>query len=296
MAADGFVWKAYQYTPSLVAAIIFLVLFTIVTAFGFYQFVSALCQPHSTRSEKRQICSAIPFLLGGIFELVGYIGRALNHNKPNELGPYIMQSILLLVAPALFAATIYMTLGRVIRNIECEKYSLIPLKWLTKTFVIGDIISFLMQASGGGLMASPTLSGIKTGENVIVGGLFVQIVFFGFFIIVELLFHTRVSKNPSLTALSTKKLPSKFRNWNSILITLLICSVFIFIRSIIRVVEFLQGNDGYIISNEYFLYVFDALLMFLTMVIFLSQDIGSFYVNFKLVKNENLDEKHNLNC
>lgn len=83
-------------------------------------------------------------------ELIGYIGRAASAEQtPNwTLGPYIVQSILLLIAPALFAASIYMGLGRIILLVDGEDRSLVKKKWLTKLFVIGDILSFQVQASG----------------------------------------------------------------------------------------------------------------------------------------------------
>ena len=81
-------------------------------------------------------------------ETVGFIGRYLSHNDIWALGPFIMQSLLILVAPALFAASIYIILGRVILMVDGERYSLIRQKWLTKTFVAGDILSFMMQGSG----------------------------------------------------------------------------------------------------------------------------------------------------
>lgn len=40
------------------------------------------------------------------------------------------------------------------------------------------------------------------------------------------------------------------------------------VRSIFRVVEYLQGFNGYILKHEAFLYIFDASLMLLVMVIF----------------------------
>ena len=53
-----------------------------------------------------------------------------------------------MIAPALFAATIYMELGRIIALCDGEHHSLIKLRWLTKIFVAGDVLSFLMQAGG----------------------------------------------------------------------------------------------------------------------------------------------------
>lgn len=59
-----------------------------------------------------------------------------------------MQSVLILIAPALMAASIYMILGRIILLTEGEKYALIKRRWLTKLFVSGDVLSLLMQSSG----------------------------------------------------------------------------------------------------------------------------------------------------
>lgn len=69
--------------------------------------------------------------------------------SPNwSIGPYVIQSTLLLVAPALFAASIYMELGRIIMMVKGERFALIRVNWTTKIFVAGDVLSFLMQASG----------------------------------------------------------------------------------------------------------------------------------------------------
>jgi len=59
-----------------------------------------------------------------------------------------MQSVLLLVAPALFAASIYMELGRIVLMVDGERSLFIRRTWLTKLFVAGDVLSFLMQSSG----------------------------------------------------------------------------------------------------------------------------------------------------
>lgn len=89
-------------------------------------------------------------------ELVGYIGRAMSSKQSPDwtIGPYVMQSTLLLIAPALFAASIYMELGRIIIMVKGEQFSLIRVNWMTKIFVTGDVLSFLMQASG--MVSSPS--------------------------------------------------------------------------------------------------------------------------------------------
>lgn len=79
---------------------------------------------------------------------MGFIGRVLSHKDLWALGPFIMQSLLILVAPALFAASIYIILGRIILLVDGERYSLVRQKWLTKIFVTGDVFSFLLQGAG----------------------------------------------------------------------------------------------------------------------------------------------------
>ncbi|KAJ4320133.1 hypothetical protein N0V84_006020 [Fusarium piperis] len=77
-------------------------------------------------------------------KVVGYAARCKSGTQSHDwtLGPFIMQATLLLVAPALFAATIYMELGWIIDMVYGEGHVMIPLRWLTKIFVIGDVFSF----------------------------------------------------------------------------------------------------------------------------------------------------------
>lgn len=49
-----------------------------------------------------------------------------------------------------------------------------------------------------------------------------------------------------------------------------VTSCLIMIRSLFRVVEYLQGFNGYILEHEAFLYIFDALLMFSVMAVFIA--------------------------
>lgn len=83
-------------------------------------------------------------------ECLGYVGRIQSSKQTPDwtLGPFIMQAILILVAPALVAASIYMILGRIIIAVDGEKFSLIKKRWLTKIFVTTDVISFLVLSGG----------------------------------------------------------------------------------------------------------------------------------------------------
>ena len=79
---------------------------------------------------------------------MGYAGRYLSSQETApfySLENFVLQTVLLLVAPALFSASIYMELKRVIALVKAEHHSPIRMRWLTKIFVTGDVISFFAQ-------------------------------------------------------------------------------------------------------------------------------------------------------
>ncbi|PYH97598.1 RTA1-domain-containing protein [Aspergillus ellipticus CBS 707.79] len=244
-------WVLCYFTPSLAAAVMFVALFGLSTILHFQQMIS-------TRT-----WFMITFIIGGILETIGYIGRILSAiEAPNyTVGPYAMQSALILIAPAFLAATIYMELGRIINLTHAESPYVVRPKWLTAIFVAGDVISFLMQASGAGLMVESP-NNPTSGEHIILGGLFVQIIFFGFFLITSFLLQLRLRRSPTAQSVELRGL------WRKHLYCLYAAGILIFCRSIIRVVEYLQGYDGYLATHQVFIYVFDALLMFGVMCLF----------------------------
>jgi hypothetical protein len=188
---------------------------------------------------------------------------------------------LLLVAPALFAATIYMELARIVELVDGESRSLIPRRWMTKIFVVGDVLSFVLQAGGrrlfssdqhalytdcgtsqgGGYQASGTLEALNAGANVIIAGLFVQLLCFGIFIVTAISFNLTINRAP--TGASKSNI-----TWKRHMTALYITSTLIMIRSVFRAVEYLQGFDGYLLRHEVYLYVFDAVFMLMVMALF----------------------------
>ncbi|KAK6850976.1 hypothetical protein PG987_000610 [Apiospora arundinis] len=260
-ASDAFDFKLYRYTPSLPAAVVFAAIFAVLAALHTWQLVRHRAYYFTT------------FTVGGYssqFSWSDTAGASGRTSTPSLSGGFVMQAILILVAPALYAASIYMVLGRLIRTLQADNLSLLPIAWATKIFVISDIVSFTLQAGGGGIQAAGTLELYDIGEKVIIAGLFVQIAMFGFFMATAVLFHARyVREEWHPVNNETCGLASKTVQWRRHLWVLYAVSALILGRSIFRVVEYLQGNKGYLIAHEVFLYVFDAVLMALVMVILL---------------------------
>jgi hypothetical protein len=121
---------------------------------------------------------------------------------------------------------------------------------------------------GGGIQATGTASALETGARLVVGGLFVQLFFFGCFIFVAVHFDVAMRRSPAPPAATSPPQPSYHSTsapaatpWRKHLLALYVASALIMVRSVFRVVEYLQGFSGYLLSHEVYLYVFDAVLM-----------------------------------
>ncbi|KAJ4344874.1 uncharacterized protein N0V89_012618 [Didymosphaeria variabile] len=173
--------------------------------------------------------------------------------------PYAVQNMFILLGPALFAASIYMCLSRIIRGIRANHLSLIKPQTLTKTFVSGDVLSFLVQGGAAGLMVTGKA---KIGEGIVIAGLLIQVIMFGLFGATAIIFQTRIKRCP------TPESRSSAMPWQKSMRMLFIVSVLIMIRSLFRVVEYALGNDGYPLKHEWTLYMFDSVIMFAVMVVY----------------------------
>jgi hypothetical protein len=122
------------------------------------------------------------------------------------------------------------------------------------------------------------LTALHTGEKLIIAGLFTQLFFFAFFIVIAGMFHYRlINDKPVHKQIGHQRLPStqstSYVNlaelpWKRHLYNLYATSGLIMVRSVFRVIEYLQGNAGYLLSHEIFLYIFDAVLMLAVMLLF----------------------------
>jgi hypothetical protein len=188
---------------------------------------------------------------------IGYICRAISAGDTTAMGPYIGQNVCILLPPSLYAATIYMIYGRIVIYAESPELSIIsPLK-VTKIFVIGDVLAFLTQGTGGGMMAMSSTA--RMGQIITIAGLFIQLIFFGAFLTISIIFGRRIQQ---------KRAPLSNLPYGHLLYILFGVSGLIIVRCLYRVVEFCQGNDGYLMGHEAFMYVFDTIPMFAVQIIF----------------------------
>lgn len=172
-------------------------------------------------------------------EIIGFGARAAGNKNMNILMPYLLQALLILLAPILFAASVYMILSRLIRATGAEEYSIVRINWLTKLFVGGDISCFLVQALGGGMLSgADTAEDSKRGETIILAGLVLQIIIFAFFLVVTVIYDKRYVARPTGKSLDASI------NWRTYMSMLYAVSILITFRNIFRVIEYAGGSKS----------------------------------------------------
>ncbi|KAI1365963.1 RTA1-domain-containing protein [Xylaria arbuscula] len=244
----------YQYRPSETAGYAFLALFAITTLSHVIWFFTL------------RAWWFLPFILGGIAEIFGYYGRALSHDSPDVVGPWILQNLLLLTAPPLISATIYMTLGRLVVAVDGRRSLPISPRLLTPLYVLIDLGVVGTQLAGSVLPASGEPSAIELSEKLVLGGLIAQVAALSIFILIAWLAQRRIQQMSTPTIVLNGE--GSVVNWKNHFRAIQLVTLLIIVRSIVRTVEYVQGPDGFVISHEVFIYLFDAALMWLVMLIY----------------------------
>ncbi|KAL5592438.1 hypothetical protein FOBRF1_013464 [Fusarium oxysporum] len=238
----------YHYKPNQAGPIIAMLLFG----------PSAIY--HLVMMIKKKTWFYTPFVVGAFMMTLGYIFRLLSAKDPNNIIFYIHQNMFIILPPSLYAATMYMIYGRIVLFVNSPGSSIINPLHVTKIFVCGDVLAFLMQSSGGGMMA---ISGMgDTGRYILLGGLAVQLVFFGFFLYISVIFDRRTRFVRNRIPLHSK------HSWRSLLLLLMVAAVIVILRCLFRAVEFGQGEDGYLMAHEIFMYLADTAPMFAVQIMF----------------------------
>ncbi|KAI5209616.1 RTA1 like protein [Aureobasidium subglaciale] len=242
---------AYHYEPSEVLAVGAAGLFGLGACVHLYQMI------------RYKTWFFTAFVVGACMMTLGYIMRFISARNVDALMPYVLQSLFIILPPSLYAATLYMVYGRLVIFVNAPQASLIRPTLVTKIFVIGDVCSFITQAGAGGMMVAASLA--KTGKTLMLLGLALQLIFFGFFLVVAITFWVRVKKTihtlPPVPQIGGVP-------WTRLFIALFVAAALIIIRCAFRVVEFQQDADGALQSHEWYAYVFDAIPMLFVQTLF----------------------------
>ncbi|KAJ3986786.1 RTA1 like protein-domain-containing protein [Lentinula detonsa] len=210
---------------------------------------------------------------------LGMVLRIVDHYSPYSLGIYIVEDLFVLLSPCAFLATDYMLLSRLANSLGrdiADDCLLIPSLRITKIFVWSDVITFWVQASGGGMSVNSNLS--SAGTTVAMIGLVLQLISFALFTLLLISFGFKVrSKHPeawsvrseeSILSVAGPFKTSTITNWKILYYTMCLTCVGILIRCIFRIAEFAGGYFGYLSTHEGYFYLLDSLPLWVAMTLY----------------------------
>ncbi|KLO84405.1 phospholipid-translocating ATPase [Fusarium fujikuroi] len=181
-------------------------------------------------------------MAGCILEIIGYIGRLIIHDNPFDFIGFLLQIIMITIAPVFFSAAIYVLLSQVINFVDPSVSRFSP-KYFYWIFIPSDIISLILQAVGGAVsVVSTAQEDVKTGEDVSIAGLVFQVVTLLCFVALFIDYVIRASKSPARYRLTKPIL--------TFLFFLFLSTIFILIRCGYRIAELNGGYFSAIFRDE----------------------------------------------
>ncbi|KAF9121744.1 hypothetical protein BGX30_002400 [Mortierella sp. GBA39] len=213
--------------------------------------------------------------LGAIASAVGFFVRVGLDRQNVSIMLYVVQSMFIVASPSAFLAFNYMLYGRFIAAIdpqfgsdkaqpkmEKSRYSFIPPRIVGRVFIWSDVTTFMIQIAAGGLLGSggDNLSLIQIGDKLFLVGVCAQGVCYLLFTALLTVTLMRLVSERQAAGLnrSGRGCMGLDKNTFKMTIGFYFSSLCIAIRSVYRIIEFAQGNSGYLVSHEVYLFLLDA--------------------------------------
>ncbi|KAG9035790.1 hypothetical protein FRB95_010558 [Tulasnella sp. JGI-2019a] len=196
-----------------------------------------------------------------------------------------MQIVCTIFGPSFMTAAFFIIFVCIIRIIGPE-YSRLSPRIYTYLFVGTDVTALLIQSIGGAMAATAnTPSGSATGAHVMVGGIILQMVAITVYTLTSVEYFWRVYKEKPLRTRqqdmdmsSGTATPNSFEkpdvrgldnltpNVKTMVFGLIVATVLIYIRSVYRTAELLDGWGGPVTTNQTLFDLLDGVPVFLAMV------------------------------
>ncbi|CBF87495.1 RTA1 domain-containing protein, partial [Aspergillus nidulans FGSC A4] len=263
-------WSVFFYNPSLAATVLFSILYVI--PFIYHIYISYSAQKKTSNKYFRYSYS-VPIIIAAFLEIIAYGQRAASTQSTQDIGLFASSQTLIVLAPVLVCASLYVLLGRIIRStrvtgagikeetgeaekrIEVKVGGIVRVSYLPKILITLDVAAMLTQGGGSAIASAGEWKGTleDIGTSVLIGGLALQVATFTVFLSVVFSFHQKILRHGE-------------EGMGMVLRGVYIGGLFIMvllsqIRSIFRLIEFALGTESYIMTNEWPLYVLEAVPM-----------------------------------
>ncbi|KAH8878745.1 hypothetical protein GQ53DRAFT_850046 [Thozetella sp. PMI_491] len=239
----------WNFSPSLAASLLFLVLFAIATV------------GHAAQTIWYRKPYCIVIICSALAQTLTYIFRTLSIQNPSNLADYEAWFILILIAPLFTNAFIYMVFGRMVWAFTSDhQIWKIKAGHFTAIFVALDIVALIIQLAGAALAAtSKGQNTVWTGLHTYMAGVGIQ----QLFIIIFCVFALRLSQKARQTLVGQER-----RSAVWLLGAVFIALLLITLRICFRLVEYSQGLKSTIPTQEAYQYTLDSLPMLAALYLF----------------------------
>ncbi|RBR12916.1 uncharacterized protein FIESC28_08407 [Fusarium coffeatum] len=237
-----------RYEPNRYVAISCLVFFVALTLWHYMKY---RISPHDFGSEIHR---------GGLVEVVAFSSRLISIHYPDNEVSYILQRALMLYAPLHFTTALYCFFKGLMYG---SGYSNLSLTWYvrqTALLIISNYVCFLFHVCGLGILYLGPESTMDSGKFLICTGLAIQIAALLIFLLCIAVFNYRIVRrgllgrtNPHVRLLRM-----------TVMVYVFTC--YMLVRNFFRVLEMFDGVNGYLVSHEWTLYVFDISVMAIIML------------------------------
>ncbi|OKL60274.1 hypothetical protein UA08_04100 [Talaromyces atroroseus] len=211
---------------------------------------------------------------GFILEMVGYIGRILLHYNAWNLSGFKMDLVCIIIAPTLICAGIYLTLKHVARTVA-PTHSRITPRLYTWIFIPFDVFCLLLQAAGGVVDAAAADSStmneslLKTGDNIMIAGIALQVVnliVFGLFSLDFWVASRKHFKGLAQKDSTSAEASAEARIWFSrrfrVFCAAVACAYAgILVRCVYRIAEMAGGWGNPVMQNEVLFYILEGAMV-----------------------------------
>lgn len=178
--------------------------------------------------------------------------------------PYTVQAFFILVAPNLFAASIYHSLEALTIASGINHLCVLEPRLTTRLFLLGDGLAFAALIAGCGFVDSDFFQGaIRCGNYLIIAGLILQTLLLWVFTGFTVVFLVRLSRRKSYATQDQDRLKKVKK------LLMLICTGAQIIagRNMFRLTTTAMNPTGYMAEHEWTFYVFDGVQLAQVMII-----------------------------
>ncbi|RSL66657.1 hypothetical protein CEP53_003302 [Fusarium sp. AF-6] len=206
---------------------------------------------------------AIALTLGCLAMVLGYLGRLGLYFRPFDAIPFQAQVCCLIISPAFNSAAVYLMLKYLVELFGPECSILKP-KQYTIVFVTADIISLVLQATGGGIAATAGSDKdmLELGNNVMMAGIAFQVVTLSVFAILSVLFLVkRIAAHPVDPLSGTASEAWRSMRFRLFLFGLITAFTAIYIRCVYRIAEMRGGWGNDLMKDEIAFIILEGFMM-----------------------------------